>query len=43
VQARYGNYAVTNVTLGVDGGWSSNQAVDFDNTRVNQQLVTYEG
>jgi len=43
VQARFGDYTVTKVTLGVDGGWYSNQTVDFDNTVVNQQLVTYEG
>jgi hypothetical protein len=43
VQARYGNYTVTAVYLDVDGGWQSNQTVDFDNTVVNQNLVTYEG
>jgi hypothetical protein len=43
VLARYGNYTVTAVYLDVDGGWQSNQTVDFDNTVVNQNLVTYEG
>ena len=42
VQASYGDYAVTHVYLDVDGGWYSNQTVDFDNTRVNRQLTSYE-
>jgi hypothetical protein len=42
VQADYGNYAVTHVYLDVDGGWYANQAVDFDNTKVNKKLTTYE-
>jgi len=41
-QSRYGNYPVTHVYVDVDGGWDANQAVDFDNTRVNNRLVTYE-
>jgi hypothetical protein len=43
VQARYGNYPVTHVYLDVDGGWQSNQTVDFDNTVVNRNRVSYEG
>jgi hypothetical protein len=43
VQARFGRYAVTHVYADLDGGWSSDQTVDFDNTRVNDGLTTYEG
>lgn len=43
VQANYGRYPVTHVYLDVDGGWYSDQTVDFDNTRVNRDLFTYEG
>jgi hypothetical protein len=43
VQAKYGNYAVTAVYLDLDGGWYSDQVVDFDNTQVNRQFVNYEG
>jgi hypothetical protein len=43
VQATYGDYTVTHVYIDLDGGWFRNQTVDFDNTRVNKQLVTYEG
>ena len=43
VQATYGDYTVTHVYVDLDGGWFGNQTVDFDNTRVNKQLVTYEG
>ena len=43
VQATYGDYTVTHVYVDLDGGWAGNQTVDFDNTRVNKQLVTYEG
>jgi hypothetical protein len=43
VQATYGDYTVTHVYADLDGGWFGNQTVDFDNTRVNKQLVTYEG
>lgn len=42
VQADFGDYTVTHVHLDVDGGAAGNQTVDFDNTRVNEQLVTYE-
>jgi len=42
VQAKYGSYTVTHVYLDVDGGWSADQAVDFDNTQVNNRLVTFE-
>jgi hypothetical protein len=41
-QAKWGTYAVTHVYLDVDGGWYANQAVDFDNTRVNTSLFTFE-
>ena len=41
-QARWGSYAVTHVYLDVDGGWNGNQAVDFDNTKVNSSLFTFE-
>jgi hypothetical protein len=43
VQARYGKYAVTHVYADLDGGWSSDQTVDFDNTQVDNRLTTYEG
>lgn len=43
VQAKYGSYAVTHVYLDLDGGWLGDQTVDFDDTQVNAQLVTYEG
>jgi hypothetical protein len=43
VQAKYGNYTVTHVYVDTDGGWLGDQTVDFDNTQVNQQVVTYEG
>jgi hypothetical protein len=42
-QARYGSYPVTAVYLDADGGWYSNQTVDFDNTQVNSVLFTYDG
>lgn len=42
VQAAYGNYDVTAVHIDVDGGEAGNQTVDFDNTTVNGQFVTYE-
>ena len=41
-QAKWGTYAVTHVYLDVDGGWYANQAIDFDNTRVNTSLFTFE-
>jgi hypothetical protein len=41
-QARWGSYAVTHVYLDVDGGWYANQAVDFDNTKVNTSLFAFE-
>ena len=43
VQATYGNYTVTAVYVDLDGGWRGDQTVDFDNTRVNKQVVSYEG
>ena len=43
VQATYGGYTVTHVYVDLDGGWFGDQTVDFDNTQVNKQLVTYEG
>jgi hypothetical protein len=43
VQTTYGDYTVTHVYVDLDGGWNGNQTVDFDNTQVNKQLVTYEG
>ena len=43
VQATYGNYTVTHVYVDLDGGWAGDQTVDFDNTQVNKQVVTYEG
>jgi hypothetical protein len=42
VQATYGNYTVTHVYVDLDGGWSGDQTVDFDNSQVNKLLVTYE-
>jgi hypothetical protein len=42
VKAVFGNYTVTGVHLDVDGGTAGNQTVDFDNTQVNERLVTYE-
>jgi len=42
VQAEFGNYTVTAVHLDVDGGAGGNQTVDFDNTQVNANFVTYE-
>ena len=42
VQVKYGNYEVTHVYADLDGGWNGDQTVDFDNTQVNRQLVTYE-
>jgi hypothetical protein len=42
VQADYGSYAVTAVHIDVDGGEGGTQVIDFDNTRVNAKLVTYE-
>lgn len=39
VQANYGDYTVTHVHLDVD---ASNQTVHFDNTEVNDKVVTYE-
>ena len=41
VKADFGNYTVTAVHLDVDGQ-ASDQTVDFDNTRVNANFVTYE-
>ena len=41
-QSAYGNYSVTAIYLDADGGWYSNQVVDFDNTRVNGEFFTYE-
>lgn len=43
VQAKYGGYTVTAVYLDLDGGWFADQTVDFDNSQVNKQLVSYEG
>ena len=42
VQATYGNYTVTAVYVDLDGGWFGDQTVDFDNTQVNKQVVSYE-
>jgi hypothetical protein len=42
VQANYGNYTVTHVYVDVDGGWYGDQTVDFDDTQVNREIVTYE-
>ena len=42
VQADFGDYTVTELHLDVDGGAAGNQTVDFDNTQVNEKLVTYE-
>jgi hypothetical protein len=39
VQAAFGNYTVTAVHIDVDRG---DQTLDFDNTRVNGKLVSYE-
>jgi hypothetical protein len=41
-QANWGTYAVTHVYLDVDGGWYANQAIDFDNTKVNTSQFTFE-
>jgi hypothetical protein len=43
VQARFGKYGVTHVYVDLEGGWSADQVVDFDNTQVNGRLSTYEG
>ena len=43
VQATYGNYSVTAVYVDLDGGWFGDQTVDFDNTQMNKQVVSYEG
>jgi hypothetical protein len=42
VQAQFGDYTVTAVHLDVDGPNAGLQTVDFDNTAVNEMLVTYE-
>jgi hypothetical protein len=42
VQAAFGDYTVTAVHIDVDGASGGNQTVDFDNTLVNQEFVTYE-
>jgi hypothetical protein len=45
VKAQFGDYTVTALHLDVDdvlAGQTRNQTVDFDNTQVNQNLVTYE-
>ena len=42
VKADFGNYTVTAVHLDVDGRSAGDQTVDFDNTRVNANFVTYE-
>lgn len=41
-QAKYGSYPLIAVWLDADGGWDGNQTVDLDNSRVNDQLYTYE-
>jgi hypothetical protein len=41
-QAKYGSYSVNYIAIDVDGGAGGNQTVDFDNTRVNSTLYTYE-
>ena len=42
VKADFGDYTVTAVHLDVDGPNAGFQTVDFDNTRVNANFVTYE-
>ena len=42
VKADFGNYTVTAMHLDVDGPNAGLQTVDFDNTRVNANFVTYE-
>ena len=45
VQAQFGDYTVTALHLDVDdtlAGESGNQTVDFDNTQINEMLVTYD-
>jgi hypothetical protein len=42
VKAQFGDYTVTAVHLDVDGPAAGFQTVDFDNTQVNANFVTYE-
>lgn len=41
-QAVYGSDPISAVYVDLDGGWYSNQTVQFDDTRVNSTTVTYE-
>ena len=41
-QAKYGSYNVEYIAIDLDGGWDGAQSAEFDNTRVNSTLYTYE-
>jgi len=41
-QELYGSDPISGVYVDADGGWFGDQVMEFDDTRVNSTLVTYE-